>query len=168
MLLAVRARRASRSAADGKATGAPAGAAADAVAAALLAALPSRAARSAAAAAMIRAFRLAGGSTIGHALGQGRQHAAELRDLVVPFGARGEVGADGGLVARLERAEDEGAGHLEDLVVGQIAHRRRSAHDAPSSRLRRMASRPRRIRLLTVPSGVAVRSAISCWVNPPK
>ena len=32
----------------------------------------------------------------------------------------------------------------------------------------RIASRPSRIRLLTVPSGVPVRSAISTWVSPPK
>ena len=44
-----------------------------------------------------------------------------------------------------------------------------SAHvDTDLQSDRRIASRPRRIRLLTVPSGVAVRSAISCWVSPPK
>ena len=42
------------------------------------------------------------------------------------------------------------------------------AHRGPSSRRRRMDSSPSRIRLLTVPRGVAVRSAISCWVSPPK
>src|SRR5215213_8104498 len=42
------------------------------------------------------------------------------------------------------------------------------AHVVPPSIERRIAISPSRIRLLTVPSGVSVRTAISCWVSPPK
>ena len=80
----------------------------------------------------------------------------------------GEVRAHRLLFGRRERAEHERARHLADLVAGQVGHGVRAAHDDPSSRTRRIASSPSRIRLLTVPSGVPVRSAISCWVIPPK
>ena len=103
-----------------------------------------------------------------HALGEGRQHAAQLGDLGMRVGAGLEMGADGRLLGGVERTQDERPGHLPDLVAGQGTHPVGSGHAEPASRARRMASRPRRIRLLTVPSGVPVRSAISCWVNPPK
>ena len=103
-----------------------------------------------------------------HALGEDRQHPAELGDLLVGSAARREMRAHGGLLRGLEGTQHEGARQLEDLLVGQVAHGVGLAHAEPASRCRRIASRPRRIRLLTVPSGVAVRSAISCWVSPLK
>ena len=117
---------------------------------------------------MIRAFNPAGGSTTGTLCGQDRQRGPELGDLGVVLRAGREMRAHGGRLGGFERAEHEGAAHLDDLVVGQLAHRIGPAHAEPPSRFRRMASSPSRIRLLTVPSGVAVRSAISCWVSPPK
>ena len=103
-----------------------------------------------------------------HARSQHRQHGPELGDLGVVLGARREVRPHGLRLGGLERAEHEGPTHLDDLVVGQHGCLIRPAHEDPPSRSRRMVSRPSRIRLLTVPSGVPVRSAISCWVNPPK
>ena len=117
---------------------------------------------------MIRAFNPAGGSTTGTLAS--RTGSTDPSSAISAWSslARREVRAHRGRLGGLERPEHEGARHLDDLVVGQDGHGIRAAHDDPPSRFRRMASRPSRIRLLTVPSGVAVRSAISCWVSPPK
>ncbi len=101
-------------------------------------------------------------------LGEGRDHGAELRDLGMAVRVRGQVRPDRRRLIGFEGVEDVGGRKLADLVTGQVAHGVEVAHVDPTSSDRRIASRPRRIRLLTVPSGVPVRSAISCWVRPPK
>ena len=64
-----------------------------------------------------------------------------------------------------QRAQHERGGEVGDLVTAQPAGRSRIGHGEITLR---MASRPSRMRLLTVPNGVPVRSAISTWVRPPK
>ena len=69
-----------------------------------------------------------------------------------------------------EHPEDEGSRHLLVSVVALIAV---LVHDKDSSARRepiaaRSRSRPWRMRVFTVPSGVRVRSAISAWVRPSK
>ncbi len=97
-----------------------------------------------------------------------RHHRTELRHLLVCLATGGQVCANRRCVGSLERPENEGAGHVADLVARQLPHDGWAAHDAPTSSARRIARSPRRIRLLTVPSGAPVRPAISCWVSPAK
>ena len=100
-------------------------------------------------------------------LGQRRHHRTQLRELLVRQRTRAEMLANRLLLVGLERVQHERGGQLDRLLMGQS---RPVAHGpAPcSSRWRRMASRARRIRPLTVPSGAPVLIAISCWVSPPK
>ena len=84
--------------------------------------------------------------------------------------SRTAVGLGG--VERAQHERPPGRGRRRAQVVGQhgslIGSLTSASSPAFASSARRMASRPSRIRLLTVPSGVPVRSAISCWVSPPK
>ena len=96
---------------------------------------------------------------------QHRHDAAELVELVVRLGARRQVSADRGHLVLVERAQHERRRQVDDLVVAEFGGTTRVGH---GDNTRRIARRPRRIRLLTVPSGVPVRSAISTWVSPPK
>ena len=134
---------------------------------AVAAPLSCRAARSAAAAAMIRAFRPAGGSTTGTLAARTGSTPPELGDLGVGIAAGREVRAHGGRRrpdrARPARTRRPSRGPRRRSGRGIAI---RPGHEDPASSVRRIASRPRRIRLLTVPSGVSVRSAISCWVRP--
>ena len=104
-----------------------------------------------------------------------RHDLAELDELRMRFGARGEMVAHLRLLMPFEGTEDECRGEIANLVARHLPtpwmpSSPPSSADVPPSprRARRSARSPSRIRLLTVPSGVAVRSAISCWVRPPK
>ncbi len=118
----------------------------------------------AAAAAMIRPLSAAGGSTTGTL---GIQHRHDRRRAPRSRHARRRTSARCartavGLVG-VQGAQHEGGGEIADLVAGQAGVARsggasvRSVMSLAPPRTRRMASRPRRIRLLTVPSGVPVR-----------
>ena len=122
------------------------------------AATPPRAARSAAAAAMIRALSAVGRLDDRHDLASSAgstEPSSAISGVRVGHdrpGARGRRPSSAGV----ERAQDEGAGQLADLVAGQaVASRRAPLMCDPTSSDRRIASSPSRIRLLTVPSGVA-------------
>ena len=122
-----------------------------------------------------------------HALSKDRKHRSELGHLGMRIGARRQVRPHGIGLVRIERAQHERSGELAHLVAaevgagrpGHVGHRESAPTSATasvsaatdpsaSSRTRRIASSPRRIRLFTVPRGVAVRSATSTWVKPPK
>ena len=109
---------------------------------------------------MIRSFRPAGGSTMRDGLGERRQHATRARR-----SPRARPGTSRGARARrpprpASRAPSTKA-PASSRTSSQVRSGPRSRRavrvmlaTSPSSD-RRMASRPRRIRLLTVPSGVA-------------
>ena len=168
--------RSARSAAVGNAVGATVGdsgrGAADVGASAADAAIgaAARGARSAAAARQDPALQRRGRLDERDRCVEHRQDGGQLVDLGVRLIAGREMGADGLGLGRLERVEDEPGREVADVVAGERHGLARLAHVTASwpSRTRRMASRPSRIRLLTVPSGVPVRSATSTWVNPPK
>ncbi len=84
--------------------------------------------------------------------------------------AGGEVGSECRLFARLERIEGGGGRQIVSFRAGQTAESSDVGHGSPATLIMasRSESRPSRTRLLTVPSGVPVRSAISAWVRPPK
>ena len=95
--------------------------------------------------------------------------AAELGELGVGLRARRQVLADRDHLAGVEGAQHEARGEVADLVAGQRRRRSWRSSRRPSRRVRsgpspvrtrRSASSPSRIRLLTVPSGAPVRSAI--------
>src|SRR4051794_30329403 len=99
-------------------------------------------------------------------LGQARDDSAERLELGVRLGAAGEVVANGGLLGWLEGPEDKAGREIARLLVShpRLAHAPSPAMPSarPSSSptsARRSESSPRRTRLLTVPSGVPVRSA---------
>jgi hypothetical protein len=82
--------------------------------------------------------------------------------------AGAEMIADVVHLDRLQGAHDEAGRQVANLVAAQAAH----AGSPPSGPLpniaRRIWSRPRRIRLFTVPNGAFVRTAISYCVSPLK
>ena len=133
------------------------------------------AARSRAAAAMIRPRSAAGGST--------RSTDSRSAGTTEPSSANsgmwlrtgGEVPTDRLGLIGLEGPEHERGREVADVVAGhappsmpELSRRIPAGIPSPPMSARRIASSPSRIRLLTVPSGVSVRTAISCWVSPPK
>ena len=72
--------------------------------------------------------------------------------------------------ARLERIEGSSGRQIVGFRAGQTAETSDVGHGSPATLIMasRNESRPSRTRLLTVPNGVRVRSAISAWVRPPK
>ncbi len=76
-----------------------------------------------------------------------------------------------GLLAGRRRPHRPARPAVDPVVPADSVPARFAAAVAASSSptiARRIASSPRRMRLLTVPSGVPVRSEISCWVKPAK
>src|SRR6185436_1470805 len=98
-----------------------------------------------------------------------RHDATELGEVGVGFRAIGEMLADGIHLLVGQGAQDVRGGEVADLVAGQPSGLAAwPACIGHGDSISRIASRPSRIRLFTVPSGVPVRSAISVCVSPPK
>ena len=111
-------------------------------------------------------------------LGEVGNDTAELVELDMRLRAGREVEPHGLHLVGVEGAEHEPGGEVADLVAGRGAawpddrscrtRPVRSGADVVAGQGPAQARSPSRIRLLTVPSGAPVRSAISCWVSPPK